>query len=70
MLKISGIIVPQMYHPVYDGNIRRLKPFEPYAYHHDYDGSEQEESQNEEESPKPLGIMTKVAAIIFDKLVN
>ncbi|MBP9984003.1 MAG: hypothetical protein KBF13_02645 [Prevotella sp.] len=35
------------------------------CHHHDYDGSEQEESQNEEEPEEPLGIMPKVTAIIF-----
>ena len=37
----------------------------PFAYHHDYDRGEQEEAQDEEEPEEPLGIMSKVTAIVF-----
>ena len=42
-----------------------LKPIKPFANHHNYESSEQEESQDEEEPEEPLGIMPKIAAIVF-----
>ena len=38
---------------------------DPFVNHHDYESSEQEESQDEEEPEEPLGIMPKIAAIVF-----
>ena len=47
------------------GDVRRLKPFEPFVYHHDYNGGRYEESQGKEEPEEPLGIMPEVTAVIF-----
>ena len=42
-----------------------LKPVKTFSNYHDYDGSEQKESQDKEEPEEPLGIMPKIAAIVF-----
>ena len=59
------MIVPKLCHRCHDGNIRCLEPVAPSAHHHDYDCSEQKESQDKEGPEEPLGIVTEVTAIIF-----
>lgn len=65
MPKVSGLIVSKLCHRCHDGNIRCLEPVAPFANHHDYGSSEDEEAQNKEEPEEPLGIVTEVTAIIF-----
>ena len=42
-----------------DGNIRCLEPVVSSAHHHDYNGGEGEEAQDEEEPEEPLGIVPR-----------
>ena len=62
---VSGLIIPKMSPTIHFGNIRWLKPVEPFANHHDDDCSEQKEAQDEEEPEEPLGIMSQITVIKF-----
>lgn len=53
MLKVSGLIVPKLCHRCHDGNIRWLEPVVSSVNHHDYNGGEGEEAQDEEEPEEP-----------------
>lgn len=50
MLKV---IVPKLCHRCHDGNIRCLEPVVSSGNHHDYNGGEGEEAQDEEETEEP-----------------
>jgi hypothetical protein len=49
MSDVSGLIVPQLCPNSYVGNIRRLKPVNPFANQHDHDGSEYGELRSDED---------------------
>lgn len=62
---VSGLFVPKLRPTNHFGNIRWLKPVEPFANYYDHAVNEQWESQYEEEPEEPLCIMSQIAAIIF-----
>ena len=53
MSKVSGLIVPKLCHRCHDGNVRCLEPVVSSGNHHDYNGGEGEEAQDEEETEEP-----------------